>query len=146
MVRTPSADPATPKATDEAGSPGLRSAAVALAVAFASLASPAAASPEASARLIRCGTESCLLITGHRDDPASAVSINGLPVPVKGRGSWRLTVPVETVRQWSAPYAREIEIALRDPATQRETTENVDLPIGLLGNVTTLALLEVRVD
>jgi len=49
------------------------------------------------------------------------------------------------VRSWSAPYAREIEVSLRDPATLRETVAAVDLPIGLLGGVTDLAALEVSI-
>jgi hypothetical protein len=122
-----------------------RAFALAAAIAAVSFASPAAASPEMSTKLIRCGAESCLVITGHRDNPAAVVSINGQAVSVEGNHGWRARVPVETVRQWSSPSAREIEVSLRDPDTQTETTDSVDLPIGLLGNLTNLASLEVSV-
>jgi hypothetical protein len=110
-----------------------------------SFASPAMASTETNTRLVRCGDQSCLLIRGHREDPASIVSINGQAVSVEGGHGWRVRVPVDTVRQWSAPAAREIEVSLRDPETQRETTDSVDLPVGLLGNLTDLASLEISV-
>ena len=72
------------------------------------------------------------------------VSINGQEVAVEGKYDWRVRVPVETVRGWSAPYARTIEVSLRDPQTQLDATADVDLPIGLLGTLTDLAALEIR--
>ena len=113
------------------------------ALVVAGLASPAMAAPEPSTKLVSCGTESCLLISGHREDPASTVSINGQEVSVTGKHRWRVSVPVATVRQLAAPYARTIEVSLRQPGTQQETFATADLPIGLLGHVTTLASLEV---
>lgn len=109
------------------------------------LAAPAMAAPEPSTRLVSCGAESCLLISGHREDPASTVSINGQEVTVTGQHRWRVRVPVATVREWSAPHARTIEVSLRQPGTQQETFASADLPIGLLGHVTTLASLEVSI-
>lgn len=122
-----------------------RAAVLAGILALSGFASPAMGSQDASTRLVRCGAESCLLVTGHRDDPSAIVSINGQVVNVEGRRGWKVSVPVATVREWSAPYAREIEVSLRDPATQQETAASVDLPIGLLGGVTELAALEVSV-
>lgn len=116
------------------------------AAALAGFAAPALAGSDASTRLVNCGAESCLLITGHRDDPAAIVSINGQAVSVQGKRGWRVSLPVETVRQWSAPDAREIEVSLRNPATQAETSDSVDLPIGLLGNLTDLSSLEVSIN
>lgn len=107
------------------------------------IASPAAASPEAQTRVIRCDTGSCLLVRGHRDDPAAIVSINGQTVPVAGKREWRVVVPVDTVRQWSEPHAREIEISLRDPDTREHTNYTIDLPIGLLSNATDLSDIEI---
>jgi hypothetical protein len=115
--------------------------AVAGALVIGSLASPASAAREPSARLIACGDESCLLVTGYRMDPAEPVSINGRGIEVEGQRRWRARVPVETVRLWSEPHARTIEVSLGDS----ESGTSVDLPIGLLGNVTDLAALEVRV-
>jgi hypothetical protein len=102
------------------------------------IASPAAAA-EPSTRVVRCGEDSCLQITGRRDDPALTVSINGRTVAVEGERSWRVHLPVETVREWSAPYARTIEVS------QGETSASVDLPIGLLGGVTDLSSLVISV-
>jgi hypothetical protein len=114
------------------------------AIAIASFATPAMGA-EPSTKLVSCGSESCLLITGERDDPAAIVSINGQPVSVEGKHSWRVRVPVAMVREWSAPHARTIEVALHEPETQRHTVAIADLPIGLLGNVTNLASLEVSI-
>lgn len=125
----------------------LRKRALALtgALVVGSLASPAIAAPEQSARLVRCGAQSCLRITGHREKPALIVSINGHVVPVEGKRSWEVNLAVEAVREWSAPYARTIEVSLHDPETQRETIASIGLPIGLLGGVTNLASLVVSV-
>ena len=120
--------------------------ALAGALVFAGFASPATAAPEPRTKLVSCGADSCLLISGHREDPAATVSINGQTVSVTGKHRWRARVPVATVRQWSAPYARTIEVALREPETRRETLAVADLPVGLLGHVTNLAALEVRIQ
>ncbi|KPL68437.1 hypothetical protein SZ64_10110 [Erythrobacter sp. SG61-1L] len=110
----------------------------------ANLATPAMAASETSTRLVNCGEQSCLMVSGHRDDPSAIITINGQPVSVEGERGWRVRVPVDTVRAWSAPNARTIEVTLLDPGTLQETSASVDLPIGLLGNLTDLAVLEVR--
>ena len=99
---------------------------------------PAAAGTKSDTRLVRCGAESCLLVTGRRDHAGSAVSINGHEVPVQGGRRWRARVPVETVREWSAPFARSITVAVED------TAKEASLPIGLLGHAKDLAMLVVR--
>jgi hypothetical protein len=96
-------------------------------------------------RLIRCGEQSCLQISGRRGDPAAIVRINGHAVPVEGEHSWRARLPVEVMREWSAPHARTIEVSLQDPETRRETVASADLPIGLLGGTTDLASLVISV-
>ena len=118
---------------------------VAGALLLASFASPASAAPEARAKLVHCGTESCLRISGHRESPTSIVRINGNVVPAEGRRKWAVELPIHTVRDWSAPHARTIEVSLSDPGTRRGATATVDLPIGLLGGVTDLAALVVNV-
>jgi len=122
-----------------------RAALCAAAIVLAGSAAPALAETSASARLVSCGSESCLLVSGHRDDPSAEVSINGQAVAVEGKRGWRVSLPVATVRQWSAPYAREIEVSLRDPATAAESTAFVDLPVGLLGKLTDLSALEISI-
>jgi len=109
----------------------------------ASLASPTAAAPEPKTKLVPCGAESCLRITGHREDPALVVMINGHVVPVARTRRWQADLPLDMVREWSAPYARTIDVSLHDPATQRYAISSVDLPIGLLGHATDLASLVV---
>ena len=117
----------------------------ALALAVACVSAPALAGSEPSTKVVECGEESCLLVSGYRADPAAIVSINGQTVAVEGRNGWRVRVPVDTVREWSAPHARTIDVSLRDPRTQAETVASVDLPIGLLGHITDLAALEITV-
>ena len=111
---------------------------------YTALASPAMAASEPTTKVVECGVQSCLLVSGRRDDPALLVSINGQVVEVEGGQHWRVRVPVETVRQWSAPNARTIEVGLLTAQAQVASSASVDLPIGLLGNLTDLAVLEVR--
>jgi hypothetical protein len=111
----------------------------------AALSSPAAAAPEPSAKLVRCGAESCLRLSGYRETPASIIQVNGYTVRADGERRWAVELPVNTVRNWSPLHARTIEVTLVDPATERSETAEVDLPIGLLGDVTRLASLVVSV-
>lgn len=100
---------------------------------------PALAAPKLATRVVECGAESCLVVSGRRDHSASQVSINGHEVAVEGARKWRARVPVETVRQWSAPYARAITVSVAGAEKQAR------LPIGLLGHAQELAMLVVRV-
>lgn len=118
---------------------------LASALLLASLASPATAAPEASAKLVHCGAESCLRISGHRESPSSVVRINGNVVSAEGQRKWAVELPIHIVRDWSAPHARTIVVSLHDPATQRGASASVDLPIGLLGGVSDLASLVINV-
>jgi hypothetical protein len=113
------------------------------AVVIAGSASPALAASAPSTRLVACEAGSCLLLTGRRANPASAISINGHVVPVTGKHNWRASLPVETVRLWSAPFARRINVATFDSKTGNETTADTALPIGLLGHVESLAMLVI---
>lgn len=109
----------------------------------AAFGSPARAGIGAETELVRCGDESCLKVSGYRDEPDWIVSVNGREVTADGAYNWRVHLRLETVREMSAPGARTIEVSLRDPETNRETSANARLPIGLLGDITTLASLEV---
>lgn len=106
---------------------------------FAGAASPALAAAEPKARLVECAAQSCLLVSGYRADASAPVSINGYAVSVEGARNWRARVPVDTLRSWSAPYARTITVASGDDQAE------ADLPIGLMGHVANLAMLVVRV-
>ncbi len=125
---------------------GSRAIGIVLSVAFlAGLASPAMAASAPSARLVSHQARDCLLVSGQRDNAASAVRINGHIVQAEGKRHWRVHLPVETIRQWSAPFARSIEVTVVDPETRGETTARAALPIGLLGHVENLAMLVVSV-
>lgn len=148
LLKGPSRRPAVPPERHRpARDLGFRNRALTLiaGIVIGSIASPATAARAPSTKLVRCGAETCLRITGHRADPASIVSINDHVVPVKGKHDWQIRLPVEVVREWSAPYARTIKVSLHNPATQRESIASVDLPIGLLGLATNLASLVVSV-
>ena len=108
----------------------------------AAIASPASAEPKT--RLVPCETGDCLLVTGHRADAKWAININGHRVAVEGARNWRVRVPVETVRRWSAPFARSITVSAVDGDAQTHAIVQTDLPIGLLGHAENLAMLVVR--
>jgi hypothetical protein len=115
------------------------------AVFAATLAPPASAAAEPRTRLVECEAGNCLVVTGRRAHAAAVVRINGHAVPVQGSRKWRATVPVETVRQWSAPYARTITVSVVDAMTRSQASTEVDLPIGLFGRVESLAMLVISV-
>lgn len=102
------------------------------------IAASASAAPAPGARLVDCRPESCLLISGSRADVASTVSVNGHAVAVEGGTKWRVRLPVSAVRAWSAPRARTIMVSVGGVAAE------ADLPIGLLGHRSDLAMLVVR--
>ena len=122
-----------------------RSEAMAGAILLGVTASPATASGTMETQVVRCGDISCLLVTGYRNDLAAIVTINGRQVPVEGGHAWRAVLPVETIREWSQPHAREIEVSLHNAEQRQITKDIVDLPIGLLGNITGLAALKISV-
>jgi len=105
--------------------------------------SPAYAAAQPRTRLVPCEAGSCLLVTGHRASAASAVNINGRGVSAEGARRWRVRVPVDTVRAWSAPFARTITVSVVDAETRTDAIAEVDLPIGLLGQAENLVSLVV---
>ncbi|MFC0203962.1 hypothetical protein [Novosphingobium soli] len=108
-----------------------------------SLASPAIAAPEGSARLVSCAEADCLLVSGSRAHAGAAVRINGHPVQPQGGRTWKVLLPVDTVRAWSLPGARNIAVTTLDPETKGAVTTQVRLPIGMLGSITELASLVI---
>ena len=108
-------------------------------------ASQASAAAEFGTKLIDCAEGSCLVVTGSRQNVASAVVINGHDVRVEGSRKWRAVLPVETLREWSEPYARTITVSIVHPRTRIEASGQADLPIGLLGGGEKLSMLIVRV-
>ena len=55
-----------------------------------------------------------------------------------------MRLPVAAIRQWSAPFARTLEVAVAGPAGSAERSETVRLPVGLLAGKVELASLVVR--
>jgi len=106
-------------------------------------ATPALADAAPSTRLVSCGEASCLLVSGNRETTSSEVRINGHRVDVQGNRRWRVNLPVETVRDWSVPFARRIEVSTGDPLTSEKQVRHAILPIGLLGHVPDLASLVI---
>ena len=115
-----------------------------LALALVAAGSPARARPVAPTRVISCAAGRCLLIRGHRASVRDGVRINGRPVDVSGGTSWRVRLPIATIRDWSAPFARTLEVAVADPAGSAGRGEAVPLPVGLLAGKAELASLVVR--
>ena len=109
------------------------------------IATPALAASAPSTRLVACEAGNCLLVTGHRANAASAVRINGHAVPTTGMRNWKVSLPVETVRQWSAPFARTISVEIVDTKTRNAASAEARLPIGLLGHADDLAMLVISV-
>lgn len=101
----------------------------------ATLAMPAAA--KTRTRVVDCKAGSCLLVTGQRASDSAAVRINGRAVAAQGQRNWRVSVPIDTLRNWSEPYARTITVAVAGSETQAA------LPIGLLGHSQDLAFLTI---
>ena len=118
------------------------------AITFLALATPLCASVSHAGsaprtELVRCGADSCLKVTGYRESVAETVILNGREVQAQGDRGWRVVLPVETIRQISEPLAQGIEVTLRNPETARETSVTADLPIGLLGDSSSLSHIEV---
>jgi hypothetical protein len=114
-----------------------------IALAIATAASSANAR-SATAQLITCDAGNCLLVHGHRASSQAIIRINGRTVEASGGRSWRVRLPVATVRDWSAPFARSLQVAVVDPAGPVERDDAVRLPVGLLGHELELAFLVVR--
>lgn len=120
-----------------------RSAGVWIALAATIVAVPANAHP-ATAHVISCGAGSCVLVRGHRSSSEAVIRINDHVVEAEGSRSWQVRLPVTTVQDWSAPFARTLQISVADAARSTERTEAVRLPVGLLGHNLELASLVVR--
>ncbi len=93
-----------------------------------------------STKLERCGERTCLRISGHRDDPAATVLIEQREVAVSGKKRWHVSLPLQTVRNWSAPAARAIAVEI----VGKDCTQmKAPLPIGVFGGNTNLAFLSI---
>jgi hypothetical protein len=117
--------------------------ALAPAVGIALAATGAHAAPTSQSRLVHCGEQTCLRITGHRADAAVAVRIAGQDMAVEGGRSWRVTVPAQTARAWASASGSVLPITYRDARSGTERQGEVLLPPGALGRRIELATLLV---
>lgn len=105
---------------------------------------PAAAERPASARLVHCGAETCLRLSGQRAGVAIAVRVDGRDLPVTGERSWQATVPLAEARAWRLTRGYAVRVTLVDRADGAERTVAVAVPPGALGAHVELASLIVR--
>lgn len=120
----------------------LRTPSLALAALLAASIAPTASACDDAAprtKLVKCGDQSCLVVSGHRADSTAKILINGHEVVAKGHHRWSAKLPVSAVRGWSAPRARSISVAVGDAAAEAR------LPVGLLAPSGNLAMLVVLV-
>jgi hypothetical protein len=112
--------------------------------AILSAALPAAAERPAGARLVHCGAETCLRLSGQRDGVGIAVQVDGRDLPVTGERSWQATVPLAEARTWRLTRGYAVPVTLVDRAGGAERTVAVAVPPGALGARVELASLIVR--
>jgi hypothetical protein len=129
-------------ANSSGAAPRLRISAILLGVAVASTLAHGAVA--AQVRLVHCGAETCLRLSGHRPHAAVAVRIAGRDLAVEGNRAWHMTVPLSTARDWPGAAAGTLRLTLADARTGIETTEAAALPPGSLGTRVELATLVVR--
>lgn len=98
------------------------------------------AAVQPNTRLVSCGELDCLQVSGYRADPQDQVLVNGHPVEVEGRKAWKAVLPLDTVRAWSRPLARSIDVNI---GTEASPAMRAPLPIGLLGYSRDIAFLVV---
>ena len=104
---------------------------------------PAMAKDAPETRLVSCGKESCLMISGRRDHAGQSVSVNGVEIPSDGTDRWRVVLPLETVRALCEPRARTVEVTITDSNSGRAAVSEARLPVGLLGDSSLLDSIEV---
>ena len=112
-----------------------------LAPLLAVVAAPAAAEPRT--RLVHCGADTCLRVSGNRPHAAVAISIAGRAVSVEGARSWRVTLPLAATRGGIDPSGEGLMLTLTDPRTGIEQVQAAILPPGALGRPVILASLTV---
>jgi hypothetical protein len=95
------------------------------------------------ARLVSCGENTCLRLSGYRASAAMVVRIGGHDLAVEGRRGWQATVPLDVARAWAITRNYALRVVLIDPAAGTEQIETVMLPPGSLGSHTEIASLTI---
>lgn len=104
---------------------------------------PAQAARQTRARLVSCGENSCLRLSGYRARTDMVVRIGAHDLAVEGDRSWQATVPLDVARAWPIARNYALRVALVDPAAGTERVETVMLPPGSLGSRTEIASLTI---
>lgn len=104
---------------------------------------PGGAAAATRARLVHCGGETCVEVSGKRPHAGVAVRIAGRAVRVAGATSWRATLPFSTARGGVDASGAMLMVTLVDPATGSEQVQTAMLPPGALGRPVELATLVV---
>jgi hypothetical protein len=104
---------------------------------------PAQAERATRARLVHCGADSCLRLSGHRMGVTTVVRIGGLELEVDGDRHWQATVPLTLARTWPIVRGYALRVVLADTAAGTERSETVVLPPGALGSRIEMASLVV---
>ncbi len=107
------------------------------------LAVPAQAERTARAKLVHCGADSCLRLSGRRPAATTAIRIGGRELAVDGDRRWRATVPLTVARTWPIVRGYALRVVLADTAAGMERSETVMLPPGALGSRIEMASLVV---
>lgn len=110
----------------------------------ASMTGTAQAEAPIGAKLVRCGADSCLRLSGHRAGAEVAVRVDGHDLHVEGERAWRATVPLSTARTWAIGRGYSVAVTLVDVGAGTERRQSVALPPGSLGSRLELASLVVR--
>jgi hypothetical protein len=110
---------------------------------LAMAATPGFALAASQARLVHCGGETCLRISGHRAHSAVIVRVAGRDLAVDGGRSWRATVPLGAARDWTNRSGDMLMLTLADTRSGTERVDAVALPPGALGKRVELATLVI---
>lgn len=112
---------------------------------FCSLATiaPAQAGWQAKARLVHCGADTCLRLSGYRPRETMIVRVGLRDLAVEGDRAWRATIPLDVSRTWPITRTYALRVTLVDPDAGTERIETVMLPPGSLGSRTEIASLIV---
>lgn len=105
---------------------------------------PARAADAPHARLVHCGEDTCLLLSGHRARADVTARIGAHDLALEGGRAWRVAIPLETVRSWAVSSGYSLTVSLVDAQVGSETNQVVILPPGALGRPVELASLVVR--
>lgn len=115
-----------------------------LAIGFALAATSGPAMASSRTRLVHCGDQTCLRISGHRSSSTVAIRIAGQPLAVEGGRTWRATVPLSMARSAANASRDRLTLTMINPETQAQTVAFVALPPGALGRRVELATLTVN--